>query len=203
MTSAQMNGANNRATDDRAMFHDLAQYTAAAMLVASMPAGQDHDSETQHRFDLIMRQLSQMQQVLHEGLQHSDEDETTNVVELVRECVEASVARPHVDLVLKTSRVEVEGHHVALRRAINNLLDNAFRAIRGEGKVVVRVLEAGDRVCVEVQDTGVGFGRLRSGRGLGMVSVADAVSSYNGALEIFSGPGPGTLVRLKLPRRGS
>lgn len=203
MSAALNRNPRKRPTGQRAVFHDLVQYVAAALLVASMPGDPEQHPATQHRFELIERQLSQMQTILQGCLSASDQGASANVVELVRECAEANEMRHHVDLILDTPRAEAAGDHVALRRAVNNLLDNAVRAVGPEDRVVVRVSDSADRVSIEVQDTGVGFGRLPSGRGLGMVSVADAITSFGGSLEITSGPGPGTLVRLKLPRSAS
>jgi signal transduction histidine kinase len=200
MNGLSSQGALNRLTGQRAVCHDLMQYVAAAMMVASMPGDPEHDPATQHKFDLIQRQLSQMNAVLQDCLKSSDENESANVVELVRECAAATGVRHHIDLIIETPRAQATGDHITLRRAINNLLDNAVRAVHDDEKVVVRVGTCEDRVSIEVQDTGVGFGRLKSGRGLGMVSVADALDSFHGSLEISSGPGPGTLVRLVLPR---
>lgn len=184
----------------RALCHDLVQYVAAAMMIATMPAQPDDDPLTRRRFELIQRQLSQMHTVLQDWLLASDATASANVVELVRDCVQARGPDTRVDLLLETPRATATGDHVALRRAVNNLLDNALRAVQGGERVVVRVSETRQHVRVDVQDTGVGFGRLASGRGLGMLSVADALSTFQGSLEIRSGPGPGTLVRLQLPR---
>ncbi|MCW2847094.1 MAG: histidine kinase [Marmoricola sp.] len=197
MTAAPESSADNALTGYRAVCHDLVQYVHAAMLVASMPSEPGQDAATQLKFDLIQRQLSQMHTVLENSLT-TGRPTSANVVDLVRECVEANQVHHHVDLHIETPRARATGDHTALRRAVNNLLDNADRAARDDGRIVVRVSCSAEWVVVEVQDTGVGFGRLESGRGLGMVSVADALTSFRGSLDISSGPGPGTLVRLKL-----
>lgn len=182
------------------MCHDLIQYVAAALLVCTLPGDEKRDPETRLRFKMIHRQLLQMQSVLEECLEHPSNNSTENVVGLVRECVESVGGRHHIDIIEDLPHARLTGNHTALRRAINNVLDNAVRATREKDKVAVRVSGSDSMVTIEVRDTGVGFGRLNSGHGLGMVSVADALASFHGSLEICSGPGPGTLVRLVLPR---
>ncbi len=184
----------------RTLCHDLKQYVAAAMLVSTSPASQPLDQETRQRFDMITRQLSLMRSVLDDCLDQPETDTVENVADLVRECVESAGRQHHIDVIDDLTHTRLKGNPTALRRAVTNVLDNAVRAAGDDEKVVVRVSGTDTEVVVEVRDTGVGFGRLRSGHGLGMSSVADALASFNGSLEICSGPGPGTLVRLVLPR---
>jgi len=54
---------------------------------------------------------------------------------------------------------------------------------------------------VEVTDDGHGFGQIESGSGHGLSIVSAAVRASNGRLEISSGPGPGTRVRIVMPTR--
>jgi signal transduction histidine kinase len=184
----------------RSICHDLKQYVSAALLVSTLPASEQLDQETQHRFDMITRQLSQMSSVLDDCLNDPAIVRVDNITALVHECVEAAGLRHHIDVIDELTHARLLGNPTALRRAITNVLDNAVRAAGEDRKVVVRVSGSDTQVIVEVRDTGVGFGRLHSGHGLGMSSVADALASFHGSLEICSGPGPGTLVRMILPR---
>ena len=109
----------------------------------------------------------------------------------------------------------------ALRRAVDNLVENAWR--HGAAPVVLRTGQAdntgrqGDGVWIEVQDHGPGvpaaelerirqpFARgeaARSGRpgaGLGL-AIADRVArAHGGRLELHSAPGQGLRARLVLP----
>jgi signal transduction histidine kinase len=99
----------------------------------------------------------------------------------------------------RSARVMVSGDRALLRRAIGNLLDNACRATAGAGKVDVRVEAIGGEACVEVSDSGPGFGAAAPGTGHGLQVVAAAARAYEGRLEISSVPGTGTTVRLCLP----
>ena len=129
-----------------------------------------------------------MSTVLDDCLNHPSYVRVDNIADLVRECVESAGVRHHIDVFDELTHARLRGNPTALRVAINNVLDNAVRAAGENGKVVVRVSGTDTQVIIEVRDTGVGFGRLQSGHGLGMASVADALATFNGSLEICSGP---------------
>jgi signal transduction histidine kinase len=102
-----------------------------------------------------------------------------------------------------------------LEQAIRNLADNAAKHTRA-GKIVLRAYASGQRVRVEVEDTGSGMSseaqrhvfdrfyrsqdRDAEGFGLGLAIVRDAVRSIGGRVELDSAPGKGTLVRIELER---
>ena len=189
-----------RPVGDRVLFHDLTQYVTAAMLVSQLPEDDELSPRVRDRFALIHRQLLQMHEVLQVCLHGPAPDASADVVALVRECAEALAMRGQIDYVQQLRSTLLTGDHTALRRAVGNILDNALRAAGEVGRVTVSVAGTQDAVVIAVRDTGEGFGRLGPGNGLGMHSVADALDSFHGSLEITSCPGNGTSVRLVLPR---
>jgi signal transduction histidine kinase len=118
-----------------------------------------------------------------------------------------------IELEIDDDLPSLEGDPVLLRRAVDNLIDNArkysnscvtLRARRDEG------------VLVEVSDRGIGMGaedlarafqpffradrsRARGGLGLGLALARRIVEAHGGALDLESEPDEGTTARIHLP----
>ena len=107
----------------------------------------------------------------------------------------------------------------ALASVLSNLLRNAVKYVvegSGERRVVVRVAPRGERVGVEVEDTGPGVApeaqhaifepfvragtRTQPGVGLGLATVKRIVEAYEGAVGVDSRPGEGSRFWIELPR---
>jgi two-component system cell cycle sensor histidine kinase/response regulator CckA len=122
----------------------------------------------------------------------------------------------------------VRADRTQLDQVLLNLAANARDAMPRGGELVIRLrrvtleeatthgsahLEAGPYICVECQDSGEGispesmrrvlepFFTTRSrGSGLGLSTAYGILRSHQGALELESEPGQGTLVRVYLPQ---
>jgi two-component system OmpR family sensor kinase len=112
----------------------------------------------------------------------------------------------------------VEGDRDLLFLAIHNLATNAVKFSKPGDRIEIRGFEDGDRVVIEVADTGIGippdeveqvWGELERGRsargipgtGLGLALVQTIASRHRGAVDLRSRAGEGTIVRLELPPR--
>ncbi len=107
-----------------------------------------------------------------------------------------------------------------LRRIVDNLLGNALKFTPTGGQVHVRLWEDGQRVYLEVADTGIGIPahlqeriferfyqvdsvqrRARGGAGLGLALVRELVDGYGGSIRAFSaGVDQGSTFTVILPR---
>jgi signal transduction histidine kinase len=100
-----------------------------------------------------------------------------------------------------------------LHRVISNLVLNAMDAMPKEGTLTLRTRQIGDRVVLDVSDTGVGLtaeecARLftpyytskQHGTGLGLAIVQSVTSDHGGRVSVESQPGRGTTFRIELPR---
>lgn len=185
--------------------HDLRQYVAAGILLTQLPGDESLPPELGQRLERINQLFSRMR-----DLTAPPDPEATparpawvvDLVELVDECVSFARITHEVPLhLLGEGHIEAAADPVMLRRAVNNVLDNATRAAGDSGQVRVRVNSLPGEALVEVSDDGLGFGRIPSVSGQGMSIVDEALRSCHGRLEITSGPGPGTTVRLIVPSR--
>ncbi len=109
----------------------------------------------------------------------------------------------------------LEGDRELLLRALANLLANAVEASAEGSEVVLAVRDdGGDRLVLEVRDTGRGMSRKvlerlfdpffttrEEGIGLGMGNVKKIVEAHEGKIEVSSREGEGTTVRLYLQAR--
>ncbi|GDY12751.1 hypothetical protein LBMAG53_16290 [Planctomycetota bacterium] len=105
-----------------------------------------------------------------------------------------------------------------LRQIVANLLSNAIRYNRTDGKVVIRVARTSeDRIRIEVEDTGIGIpnevkgriferfyrvdlhrSRASGGTGLGLAIVKHMIESMDGSIDFVSSP-QGTTFTVELP----
>ncbi len=101
-----------------------------------------------------------------------------------------------------------------LRRVLINLLDNAIEATEGPGEVVIAGNDLGERVAIEVRDSGRGipaeqrekvflpfYSTKGRGTGLGLAIVLRIVADHNGVIQVADNAPAGTIFRVELPRQ--
>jgi signal transduction histidine kinase len=109
---------------------------------------------------------------------------------------------------------QIPAHPAELNQVWTNLIDNAVQAMNGEGTLTLRTARDGDRVLVEVGDTGPGIPpELRhrvfepffttkpvgEGTGLGLdISYRIVVNGHGGDISVTSQPGD-TRFQVRLP----
>jgi signal transduction histidine kinase len=109
------------------------------------------------------------------------------------------------------SGLSLEGDRTEIDMIFNNLVSNAVKYNRDQGRVRVSVGRAGDSVRIEVQDTGIGmtpeesgrlfndFARVKNektrhilGSGLGLSTVKKLATLYGGEVSLTSQPDAGS-----------
>jgi signal transduction histidine kinase len=109
----------------------------------------------------------------------------------------------HVDLAYEQGRAgerhapELEvGMYRIVQEAINNVLAHG-----GARRARVEVVEEADALRLEIADDGAGFDPAAATTGFGLVGMRERAELLEGALDIESAPGRGTVVRATLPVR--
>jgi signal transduction histidine kinase len=110
--------------------------------------------------------------------------------------------------------LQVEGDERLLRSAIGNLVRNAIKFSEPGGTITVRGRAAGGTVTVEVEDACGGLpvestselfepfvqrGADRTGLGLGLAIVRQAIEAHHGTVEVRNLPGRGCVFTARLP----
>lgn len=188
-----------------ALCHDLMQCVSAALLLTELPEDDVSLDEIRRRFSLIERTLQHAAALLETaGMDMAPRRWWLDLGTLATECAQMAdaVGRVKVERELMDRQALVRGDPLLLHRALDNMIDNASRAAGQGGLVIVRVGGDDDQTWVEVVDDGPGFGEIEHGTGQGLTVVSSAARACGGRLEISSGPGPGTTVRLAFPRLG-
>ncbi len=153
----------------------------------------------------------------------SRDKEKINLSPLLREIVdliqgEAPEKKVKVEADIQEELPPVEANREDLTRVFTNLLDNAIKYNRPEGKVFVRASAENGFARVEVQDTGMGipkkdlkqifdeFYRVKNkdmraipGTGLGLSIAKKIIESHNGHIEVESKLHEGSTFRVLLP----
>jgi signal transduction histidine kinase len=116
--------------------------------------------------------------------------------------------------------IPLEADAARLRQVLDNLVSNALKFTPEGGAVTLSASNGGDRVRVEVSDTGIGIPRDEvsqlfsrfyrastatrraiSGTGLGLVIARAIVERHDGTISLESREGEGTRVTVSLPVR--
>ena len=128
------------------------------------------------------------------------------------------VGRPlQIHVAVEPDVPPIQGDRVRLGQILNNLVGNAVK-FTPAGHVWLRGYGRGDEVCIEVEDTGPGisesdvaaifrpfrhadspFTRRARGAGLGLAITLFLVELHNGAIDVRSRPGVGTVFTVRLP----
>jgi heavy metal sensor kinase len=123
----------------------------------------------------------------------------------------------HIELACKAaSNIMVYGNIQYLQRLISNLIDNALKYTKENGKVLVTLNRKEDSAVLTVQDTGIGIeeaelqnifkrfyrcdkSRSQSGSGLGLSLALAITHAHGGKMSVESIPDKGSAFTITLP----
>jgi len=202
------------------------------LLVDTLRDGHTQDSQlVQEYLELISKENARLSSVIEEFLTFSRMErnktkfdrstlKTEDIIKAALELVGERLQAPgcQLNLELETDLPDIVGDRDALVAVLVNLLDNALKYSGDEKRIRLRGFSANGRVCLEVQDNGIGFprsaakriferfyqvdrtlSRRAGGCGLGLSIVKFIVDAHNGSITAKSQPGNGSTFTVQLP----
>jgi len=206
--------------------------TPLAAINGYLETFEDEDTATQRRFiAVIRRNVERMSHLVSDLLLLSrleapnpqlnfEKVNLFDITEDVTKLVERLAKDKSIDLKIEIEPdVAVNGDSFLLEQMLLNLLDNAVKYTK-HGEVILRARKEGEKVIVQVEDTGIGIppehlnriferfyrvdkarSRELGGTGLGLSIVKHIVQLHDGEIHVDSRPGRGTTFTIYFPTK--
>ena len=202
--------------------HEINTPLANIMLIAESINRRAPDAWTKSRVDSLVQQAESAARIVRGLLDFARRPETkvgeVDLVPVVAQSVEFLKGKQssEVELRLEVPRtpVLVHGDREQINQVVVNLLNNAYDALEGRGRVLVRVHADDEWAHIRVSDNGPGIpAEVQAhlfepffttkpegkGTGLGLAICHGIVQSHGGTIEVESEPGAETTFDVKLP----
>ncbi len=132
--------------------------------------------------------------------------------------VEPSAQTRGIETTLSGTNIMVKGDREGLMEVFTNIVENAIKYNKPEGRIEIAVSDAGSQAVVIIQDTGIGipqdekekiFDRfyrvdasrgITVGSGLGLSIVRTIVEAHGGTIDVTSEVGVGSAFHIYLPK---
>ena len=189
------------------------------LLVQSSPP----ESASLDRLKAIQDQVAKVTAIVRAALDSSRSPairhERTDLAALVRRV--SQMAGPmlddagvQVEVVAPDQTLNLLADTVQLELAVLNLISNSVDAMTSGGKLTLRLARVGDRLRLDVEDTGSGIPpellaqifnpwvttkKQGKGSGLGLSIARQVIVSHGGTIRVDSRPGPGAVFTIDLP----
>ena len=203
--------------------HEINTPLANIMLIGESIRRRSTDPWTQGRIDSVLQQTESAARIVRGLLDFARRPEArigeVELGELVTQSVGFLRGKQAVDVevevVVPPEPVIVRADREQINQVVTNLLNNAYDAVDGHGKLRIEVRANADWAHVVVQDNGPGippdvqahlfepFYTTKpegKGTGLGLAICHGIVESHGGTIEVESEAGEGTLFDVSLPR---
>jgi len=176
-------------------------------------------SSTQNLFKLIENLLSWSRLQMGAFVVEPIELEINNVAESVLEILEITANEKEITVINNLNELKVIADEECLKTVLRNLISNAIKFTKRNGKIELSAKRSGEFVEVSVSDSGVGMKpsvvaeifsinkktstagtENESGTGLGLILYKDLVEKNNGEIWAESEFGKGSQFYFTLPK---
>ncbi len=155
---------------------------------------------------------------------HEDVADLTETVTQLVDRMEPEIRDRGMELLFEAQPIPpIPVYRNRIDTVLLNLIDNAIQAMKGGDVLTIRLGSAGEKICLEVEDTGCGMsddelsrifepfysrphilrGSRDRGEGLGLAVVHGIVQDAGGSISVTSRVGRGTTFTIYLPATGT
>ncbi|MGC2033908.1 MAG: PAS domain S-box protein [Thermoplasmata archaeon] len=205
--------------------HEINTPLANVMLAAESLRRKTHDPWVLARLEGMSEQIEIAARIVRGLLDFAHREEPHTVALDLVELTKASIAflrgKQSADVEIEegypAAEVMVLGDRGQLMQVLTNVLNNAYDAMGGHGKITVSIRDQGDRAEVEIIDQGPGISAEAlphifepfyttkpegEGTGLGLAICHGIVQSHHGTITARNVPGAGAGFQISLPLQG-
>ncbi|MGA0164445.1 MAG: two-component system sensor histidine kinase NtrB, partial [Bdellovibrionota bacterium] len=194
--------------------HEIKNPLASVSGSIQMLQGSDSTEDQKFRLmSIIMRETDRLDRLLNDFLNYAKPGqlklEELSIAEIASEVaalIKNQEQSKEIRFELQMNKdLKIEADPIKVRQLIWNLLKNAVDAIHQRGEIVIRLSDLGEKVRLEIQDSGCGmekeiqdhvfqpfFTRSQNGTGLGLALVHQVVKEHQGEMGFVSEKDKGT-----------
>ncbi len=196
---------------------EVMQEELEEILDEEVPADKEHMESLYQEADRLRKIIDGMEQMAKaQALARALKKEPVQIEPLLKDIVEKTrLALPDRDIAYSVecdSALVMTGDRECISLIIGNIADNAAKAVKGAGKVLLAASRRGGQVVLSVRDTGTGIRRAHlshiyerffrgtgSGVGMGLAVVKELVDACGGKIEVETAAGKGTTFTVSIP----
>lgn len=203
--------------------HEIKNPLASVSGSIQMLQGSDSTEDQKFRLmSIIMRETDRLDRLLNDFLNYAKPGQlklealsiaeiASEVAALIKNQGQAKEIRFELQM---NKNLKIEADPIKIRQLIWNLLKNAVDAIHQRGEVLIRLTDLGEKVRLEIQDSGRGiekeiqdyvfqpfFTRSQNGTGLGLALVHQVVKEHEGEMGFSSEKNKGTLFWIEFSKK--
>ena len=171
------------------------------------------------RLNRLIEDILTLSSIENQEVQIADIIDLTNATKNSMGLLEVQAKAKNIELsLIVKGEPEIIGDADMYQQMILNLVENAIKYTRANGRVKVRLEEWFDSIILKVEDTGIGIPtehlprlferfyrvdkarhRAEGGTGLGLAIVKHIVIAFGGTIQVESEPGKGSIFTITLP----
>ncbi|GAV25704.1 ABC transporter substrate-binding protein [Carboxydothermus islandicus] len=170
--------------------------------------------------NIIKNELDHVQKLINDLLNYARPQNSKKEIVILEEVIvpllnllEPQFIAKQITVFKENLGFAVYADPMQLRHVFMNLLLNAIDAIQDNGEIIIKAAEDGDKIKIEVQDTGIGippqhlnqifnlfFTSKKDGNGIGLAICQKLIQENGGSILVDSTPGAGTTFTIFLPK---